>query len=286
MGKLLNRSMGKANVFRFSNPVWRKRGLVVLAAVLIANMFVMTVPPAKAAASITAIRITNVTVLAAANCASGDHIVDHSIVVEGTPGGSGSFQMQTTLSGSGVPFVYAPVTVPDARLGVAIDSYGGPGGNTWFNGTGWTSLNGTAIITVSVAGAGSAVLTVNCATRTYTVQNYGSGAGSTFYNPGDGRVDPRPGDRLAVYCNTGANPPTVDVWGVLNDSSGRRLFTFTFASLVAAGDKGITRKVEPLGTIFLRVDANNNFLASWTGGPAAATGVKDFAKSFTCAFAR
>ena len=284
MGKFFNRATDKAFVFRFSDPVWRKRGLVVLAAVLIANMFVMAVPPARAAASITAIRITNVVVYAAANCASGDHIVDHSIVVEGTPGGSGSFQMQTTLSGSGVPFVYAPVTVPDARLGVPIAMTGAPGQTTWFNGSGWTSLNGTAMITVSVAGAGSAVLTINCVTRAYTVQNYGSG--STFYNPGDGRVDPRPGDRLAVYCNTAANPPNVDVWGVLNDSSGRRLFTFTFASLVAAGDKGITKKVEPLGTIFLRVDANNNFLASWTGGPAAATGVKDFAKSFTCAFAR
>ncbi len=64
------------------------------------------------------------------------------------------------------------------------------------------------------------------------------------------------------------------------------LFTFTYADLVAAGAKGITKNVEPLGTISLRVDANNNFLASWTGGPAAATGVKDFAKSFKCDFAQ
>jgi hypothetical protein len=113
----------------------------------------------------------------------------------------------------------------------------------------------------------------------------GAGAGK-FFNPGDGRVDPRPGDRLAVYCNTGANPPNVDVWGVLNDSSGRRLFTFTFSDLVKAGAKGITKKVEPLGTIYLSVDANNWFVAVWTGGPAAATGTKDFAKSFTCNFAR
>jgi hypothetical protein len=284
MSELFNRTTGKANVSRLAKRVWRKRGLAVLAAVLIANMFVMAVPPAKAAASITAIRITNVTVFAAANCAVGDHIVDHSVVVEGTPGGSGSFQMQTTLGGSGVPFVYN-YTIPDAMLGVPISVTGAPGVNTWFNASGWTSLNGTATITVTVAGAGSAVLTVNCVTKAYSVQNFG-GSGGLFYNPGDGRVDPRPGDRLAVYCNTAANPPSVDVWGVLNDSSGRRLFTFTFASLVAAGEKGITKKVEPLGTIFLRVDANNHFLASWTGGPAAATGVKDFAKSFTCDFAR
>jgi hypothetical protein len=111
-------------------------------------------------------------------------------------------------------------------------------------------------------------------------------ASGTFFDPGDGRVDPRPGDRLAIYCNPGGSSPNVDVWGVLNDSTGRRLYTFAFSDLVKAGAKGITQKVEPLGTIYLRVDANNNFLASWTGGPAAATGVRDFAKSFTCNFAR
>jgi hypothetical protein len=116
--------------------------------------------------------------------------------------------------------------------------------------------------------------------------NPGACPSGTFFNPNDGRVDPRPGDRLAVYCNTGANPPNVDVWGVLNDSSGRRLFTFTFSDLVKAGAKGITKKVEPLGTIHLSVDANNRFLAVWTGGPAAATGTKDFTKSFTCDFSR
>jgi hypothetical protein len=111
-------------------------------------------------------------------------------------------------------------------------------------------------------------------------------ASGAFFNPGDGRIDPRPGDRLAVYCNPGANPPNVDVWGVLNDSSGRRLYTFPFSDLVKAGAKGITKKVEPLGTIFLSVDANNNFFAVWTGGPAAATGTRDFTKAFTCGFTR
>ena len=47
-----------------------------------------------------------------------------------------------------------------------------------------------------------------------------------------------------------------------------------------------TRKVEPLGTVHLQVDANNNFVAWWTGGPAAATGVGTFSKSFSCNFAR
>jgi hypothetical protein len=114
----------------------------------------------------------------------------------------------------------------------------------------------------------------------------GGGGGVVFWNPGDGRIDPLPGDRLAVYCNPGAKPPNVDVWGVLNDSSGRRLFTFTFSDLVKAGAKGITKKVEPLGTIFLSVDADNQFFAVWTGGPAAATSMGEFTKYFECNFVR
>ncbi len=101
----------------------------------------------------------------------------------------------------------------------------------------------------------------------------------TFYNPGDGRVDPRPGDRVAVYCS--ANKITI--YGVLNDSRGKFLATFTHADLVKAGAKGITKNVEPLGTVFISLSGTSNFSVRWTGGPAAATGVKDFAKAFTCA---
>ncbi len=115
-----------------------------------------------------------------------------------------------------------------------------------------------------------------------------SGAASTvqFFNPGDGRVDPRPGDRVAVYCNTADNPPNLVVYGIDNASHGLWLSKFIFADLVKAGPKGILRKVEPKGSVFAVVDANNYFTVQWFGGPAGATGSKDFAKSFTCSFAR
>jgi hypothetical protein len=111
-------------------------------------------------------------------------------------------------------------------------------------------------------------------------------APAAFFNPGDGRVDPRPGDRVAVYCNTSATPPTLDVWGVTNDSIGHRLFTFAYADLLSAGSKGILKKVEPLGSVFASTDGNGNFLVKWYGGPAGAIGTKDFAKSFACGFAK
>jgi hypothetical protein len=89
-----------------------------------------------------------------------------------------------------------------------------------------------------------------------------------------------------VYCNTSANSPTVDVWGVTNDSQGHRLYTFKYADLVAAGSAGILKKVEPLGSVSATVSGLNTFVVRWYGGPAAATGAGDFAKVVTCDFKR
>ncbi len=110
--------------------------------------------------------------------------------------------------------------------------------------------------------------------------------GQTFFNPGDGRAAPLAGDRIVAYCNTTANPPTLDIWGVTNDSQGHRLFTFTVADLLKAGKAGILNKVEPMGSVFASTDGNGNFWVQWFGGPASATGTKDFAKSFACSFSK
>jgi hypothetical protein len=118
----------------------------------------------------------------------------------------------------------------------------------------------------------------------YTINDL-NGTCASFFNPGDGRVDPLPGDLVAVYCNTAATPPTLDVWGVTNDSLGHRLFKFTYADLLKAGKSGIMKKVEPLGSIFASTDGSGDFTVRWFGGPDAANGANDFAKSFTCNFA-
>lgn len=136
------------------------------------------------------------------------------------------------------------------------------------------SSDGTLSVTIGGAVGGGAFFTVtfNCS--------------SNFFNPADGRIDGRPGDRVVVYCNASANPATVDVWGVTNDSKGHRLYKFNFADLVVAGSKGILKKVEPLGSVSASVNANNTFVVRWYGGPAGATGAGDFVKIVTCDFKR
>src|SRR5205823_1324803 len=112
--------------------------------------------------------------------------------------------------------------------------------------------------------------------------------GVTFFNPGDGRVDPRPGDRIAVWCNTRETPPNIVIYGVgdsTNGSHGFFLGRFTFVELLAAGKKGITRSAgRGNGLISAVADAQGNFYVAWNGGLFKATGVGDFAKTFSCNF--
>ncbi len=150
------------------------------------------------------------------------------------------------------------------------------------------SLNGATVF-----GQGSASTTVTAAvaedvsgfvigngggTVTWTVSYNGAGCGTTYFNPGDGRVTGNPWDRVAAWCNA----DNLDVWGIQNDSAGVDLYRFPYTDLIAAGAKGITRNVEPNGTVFASLDSNNNFFIAWYGGPSGATGIGGFAKTFTC----
>lgn len=57
----------------------------------------------------------------------------------------------------------------------------------------------------------------------------------TFFDPGDGRYDPRPGDRVAAYCEA----KRLVVYGVAGNSRGFLLGVFDFEALKAAGEEGI-----------------------------------------------
>jgi hypothetical protein len=158
-----------------------------------------------------------------------------------------------------------------------------PAGHTYnFVYTGAASGNITVTGTLNIVnGTGGTLF--------YTITDLNGDCGAApaaFFNPGDGRVDPLPGDLVAVYCNTTAKPPTLDVWGVTNDSVGHRLYKFAYADLLKAGKSGLLKKIEPMGSIFASTNGSGDFSVEWFGGPDAATGVEGFAKSFTCNFAQ
>lgn len=109
-----------------------------------------------------------------------------------------------------------------------------------------------------------------------------------WFDPGDNRVDPRPGDRLSVYCNPTAKPPTVVVYGIANDQpdylKGFYLATFANADLLKAGPGGLTKNAGNLGNVSMMQDGHGHFYVAWNDGKYGATGQGIFSKSFTCTF--
>jgi hypothetical protein len=69
-----------------------------------------------------------------------------------------------------------------------------------------------------------------------TCTNSRAGSAVTFFTPGDGRVDPKPGDRLAVWCSTSADPASLSFYGVASDSKGFFLAAVKFADILKAGN--------------------------------------------------
>ena len=101
-----------------------------------------------------------------------------------------------------------------------------------------------------------------------------------FYNPDDCRMNPLPGDRIAVYCDWYFRE--INVWGITNRGQGFSLAEFDYDELVLAGRRGLVKNLGANGIVTARVDSRNNFNVAWRGGPYGATGQGDFAKAFFC----
>ena len=100
----------------------------------------------------------------------------------------------------------------------------------------------------------------------------------------DGRVDPKPGDRMAIWCNK--DKRNIDVWGVGNDSIGYPLTTFTEKELVAAGPVGVKHDVRNMGAVYAAMDSQGNLWIAWNGGPFGANGRDSFGKALNCKFGK
>lgn len=101
-----------------------------------------------------------------------------------------------------------------------------------------------------------------------------------FFNPGDCRVDPRPGDRLAICCEANR----IVVYGVANNSRGFLLSTFDFEDLAKAGRRGIFINKDRDGVISASMSKSEHMWVAWNGGQYNATGQPDqgFAKLVRC----
>lgn len=97
-----------------------------------------------------------------------------------------------------------------------------------------------------------------------------------WFNPNDGRVDPQPGDRLAVWCNADGS---IVVYGVNNDSEGFYLTTFNHKQTLAAGPKGIYHNLGKTGVVSINESPETYFWLAWNGGPYG-----NSAKGFQCRF--
>jgi hypothetical protein len=102
----------------------------------------------------------------------------------------------------------------------------------------------------------------------------------TFFNPGDDRIDPRPGERITVWCN---QKDKIVVYGIADDQpankSGFLLGVFSYKEVKAAGEKGLTKKVENLGSVSISIKDGWAWIA-WNGGKYNATGRDIFVKNF------
>jgi hypothetical protein len=132
----------------------------------------------------------------------------------------------------------------------------------------WTvscSSGGVATLTIADVLAGSASVSVP------SIQ---------FFNPGDNRVDGKPGDRLVVDCTTSDK---IIVYGVADDLESPRngfyLTTFSYKALAEAGPEGLTQSVSGLGSVSASL-INGWYWIAWNGGKYHANGQGGFVKNF------
>jgi hypothetical protein len=137
--------------------------------------------------------------------------------------------------------------------------------------------NGT-LITVGVSGPGGSFPNI--------ASGQCSATASTWFNPGDGRVEPLPGDRVTAYCDIPDGLITVYI--VKPDSNGVKFGVFNYKDVLAAGGKGLSITSALNGVVSLSVDKQNNFWLAWNGGQYSADGQPNhgFAKGFNCAFSK
>jgi hypothetical protein len=146
-----------------------------------------------------------------------------------------------------------------------------------------TILGSTSSYTATAPYSGSQPISAPNPGRITIVDNSGDCGGGIFWNPGDGRADPQPGDRIAVYCNLSA-PQAIGIYGIDSKGNGVFLANVSLSDITNAGEGGFVKHLGNKGTVFVGVGADGtSFWAAWQG-PYGANASGAFAKEFTCNF--
>ena len=117
-------------------------------------------------------------------------------------------------------------------------------------------------------------------TLTITDDSVDCGAGSgTFFNPGDGRVNGLPGDRLVVYCNTGGFFPNLDIYVIAPGGAGKHLAQVLASDLLKPN---FSLNLGSNGILTGGVNMNSAGYVALQGGPYGGTATGDWLKTFSC----
>jgi hypothetical protein len=183
-----------------------------------------------------------------------------------------------------------------SHITVSFDDGGNPSndGNTTFSAYAGSQLLGQAngyvsstrsSVTIALNPSQPNGTFIQVIAKSIPVASGGCGAaGAQWFNPGDGRVDPLPGDRLAAYCNL--NDGTLVIYLVQDNSIGLYGAKFLYKDLLAAGKAGLSVNKGENGVVSVSTDGKGNFWAAWNGGQFKADGNPNhgFAKGFNCTF--
>lgn len=109
----------------------------------------------------------------------------------------------------------------------------------------------------------------------------------TWFDPGDNRINPLPGDRLAIYCNQTPVEHQVVIYAVDNDSNGFLLGTFSNGQIISAGPSGIQKNLGVTGLLTVTGKLSNGvsyFWVTWNKGQYGGNGQGIWAKAVQCTF--
>lgn len=196
------------------------------------------------------------------------------------------WQSTITFPSGGYDLVQVVGSIPPGGTGQVVEAIG-PGTHTGLLRTTWNTPQtvGTVVqVFATVERPDPQLISLTATVVEGGCALPGDSSGGPGFNPGDGRVDPQPQDRLAIYCD--AEYREIDIWGIFEGGEGRRLTVIEFDELTEAGQRGVRRTARNnWGTVIAYLaPVDPIFVVQWYWDPLGANGQDVWAKTFRCDF--